>query len=426
MSEHRRAGSQGAYRLIERCVEDVVGADIAEHLAGRITRCVDQSVDSLELASPREYLSALQTGDERAEALLEELLAAVLVHETFFYRFASQLEALEREFLMPLALSRMGGVVKLWSAGCSSGPEAYTLAMLCARSKQSTENALIFEVLGTDLCSAFLQEARDAIYSTARIKELPTELRDRFLRHKGNDSYVVSEELCRMVRFRRHNLLHAPPGHGFDVICCRNVLMYLRPAARRTALEHLSRALAPQGVLLVGHSESLRDVDDLFVPHDRLALGIYGRAIEGARALTSSALPEPPQYRQAPDHGTLGDQTEAGTETGCRSSPTVADSPSHHRLSLEGEYDRERDPEQLARLKSQLAHIIDLELDVIVEADDATCLDRATATLIARAARAIASRGKRLSIVASRPSVRRWAERYRLPLDDHDCGEDRT
>lgn len=432
MSEQHTAGSQGAYRLIERCVEEVIGADIAEHLSGRITRCVDSAVERLELTSPMGHLNALQTGDERSEALLDELLASVLVHETFFYRFASQLEALEREVMRPLAANRTGGVIKLWSAGCSQGPEAYTLAMLGAHSTQTTGSDLIVDVLGTDLCNAFLAEARRATYSAARIKELPKSLCDRFLKQLGDDSYTLTDELCRAVRFHRHNLLEAPPDRGFDVICCRNVLMYLRPAARRTALEHLSGALAPHGVLLVGHSESLRDVDDLFVPHDRLALGIYGRRIEGEDDTSGSSRPERPQEpreaRRAPIASVQEDRiavtsADKNVPSVQPATKTAVEPEPRHRLLLEGEYDHDRDPERLTQLKARLGEIIDLGLDVVVEANGATCLDQATATLIARAARAIATRGRHLSVVATRPSVRRWAERHRLPIDES-CKEE--
>jgi chemotaxis protein methyltransferase CheR len=417
------ASPNDAYQRIERVIEETTGAQIAEHLAGRVSSCVDAWARRLGLSEPLDVLRVIEAGGQPGEALLDGLLAEILVHETFFYRFASQLQALELRVLAPLCQRGSARPIRIWSAGCSRGPEAYTLAMIATRATQAAAGmgrTIGVEVLGTDLCVAFLDGARRATYSETKLRELPPDLRDRFLvslapAHPG--SSVVADRVRALVTFERHNLLDPPPGLAYDVVSCRNVLMYLRPAARRVALEHLAAALDPGGVLLMGHSESLRDSGDLFAPSRHVGPGIYHRAappsstrsatVEKGAVTRASAGPTPSSdevHVRSARHAPSG---RGGSERAAQLPATLA---------LEGDYDNERGVEQLARLKQQLGDALDLACDLLVDADGATCLDHAAATLVTRAARAMESRGRQLLVVTTRPAVQRWATRHRLPL----------
>lgn len=393
-------------RLVE-LLERETGAELAPHLAGRIAHHVGEVLEEGSFLSVEDYLEALRSPEGRD--LLDRLLAVVLVHETFFYRFASQLEAVERELIPRLLERREPRRIRLWSAGCSRGPEAYTLALIVARVARRFGAV---DVLGTDLCQDFLDEARKGAYDASRIRDLP-----RDLRHLGLDEreerFIVREELRRDVRFLRHNLLDDPPEGVFDLIACRNVLIYLRPEERRRALEHLVDALRDDGFLLVGHSESLRDLADLLAPHRRLGLGIYRQAGSDTdqpapidlERLAAAASPPPPAVLASPKPPLPPAPPEAET---IGANPAI--------LSLEGEYDVEHNPDRLAALKHELGLLLESALDIIVDADAARCLDGATAKLVARAHRVVEARGGTLSVRTSRDAVRRWAERHRLPL----------
>lgn len=389
--------------LVEKLVEKRTGVDIAAHLTGRVRGHVQEQVARLGLSGTDEYLQILEHDAHRGRALFDDLLASVLVHETFFYRFESQLRALELDIL-PQILVAGTGHLRIWSAGCSRGPEAYTLAMIALRAVERARRPTTIDVMGTDMCGAFLDEARSGVYEEDKLGGLPPELRDRYLVRTDDGTFGVGRELRSLARFSRHNLLDPPPAQGFHVVSCRNVLMYLRPDERARTLGNLSAALAGDGYLLVGHSESLRDAPDLFSPDRRFALGIYRKASADAR---SEKHDEPPLRDRAPPP----DPRRPGPR------PDVTTAPAAHSIHLEGDYDVDRRPEKLESLKKSLGEAIDEGCDVVVEADGATLLDQSTARLIARAVRLVESRGATLVVRARKHAVLRWADRHNLPLE---------
>jgi chemotaxis methyl-accepting protein methylase len=388
------------YRLVEELIAQRTGVDIAGHLAGRVRGHVDGEVARLGLQGPDAFLARLEGDDESGRSLLDDLLAAVLVHETFFYRFQSQLDAFEASIIPELVDSGARGV-RIWSAGCSQGPEPYTLAMLAARGTAGTGAG--FEVLATDMCGAFLEEATSGIYRRDKLGELPADLRSRYMTRRAEGTYEVRDELRERVRFRRHNLLDPPPERSMHVISCRNVLMYLGPEGRRRAIENLASALSDDGFLLVGHSESLRDVPDLLGVDRRFALGIYRRS----GSVPAPASIDPPRSRREP----------AAVAPAAAPAPEPAPVRAVSLIRLEGEYDADQRPEKLASLKESLGEAIDGEGDVVLEADGATLLDMSTAKLVARAARLVESSGRTLTVRTRKESVLRWAARHGLQVD---------
>ena len=438
-------GLDGAYRLVEQHVEQVTGADIAGHMTGRVSAHVEQEVRRLGMAGALDYLDALKGGDEESNVLLDSLLSSILVHETFFYRFASQLEALVTHHL-PALIETTEGPLRLWSAGCSLGPEPYTLAMIAIKAARCLGRfRQEISVLGTDVCQAHLGIAAAGKYAESTIRELPSDLAREFLEPSGDSSYVVSEALRKRTRFLRHNLLDEPTEGEFDVISCRNVLIYLRPEARRQALAHLAGALDPGGVLIVGHSESLRDAAELFVADRRYTLGIYTRrgevdrsggvfpssrvgftpgrdggtddaGRESIKTAFSSPSPDLSGVTAGENEAPRAPISRGRTNDSKVASPRSPAMPRTHEIELQGDYDLEARPDKLEQLKSQLGDAIDLGADVVLDADGAMCLDTASASIVARAVRALESRGSVLVVRASRRAVRRWAERHRLPL----------
>ncbi|HEY7271665.1 MAG TPA: protein-glutamate O-methyltransferase CheR [Actinoplanes sp.] len=245
--------------------------------------------------SPTAYLDRLanDTATERA-ALAEHLT----ITETYFFRYAEQLHALAVEALPERAAAR-SGQCRLLSVGCSSGEEAYTLAIVARDAGCSVS------VLGVDANPAVLRQATTGRYSAWSLRETPDGVRRRWFRQRDG-GYEIDADLRTDVRFRLH---HAPdddedlwrPGR-YDVIFCRNVLMYLTPAAAGALVRHMTRALAPGGYLFLGHTDSLgRNPDDLEPRHGHGTF-YYRRITPSAHAVPARrASPTgPPQRRAAP------------------------------------------------------------------------------------------------------------------------------
>lgn len=213
---------------------------------------------------PGTLLKRLQVELGRGPAS-EAVIDAVTVGETFFFRYQAQFDALAR-LVVPEVMARNGVLRRLsfWSAGCSNGAEPYSVAMLLRRHFATALAGWQVDILATDISTAALEEARAAEYGAWTIRDLPADLRaECFVPHGGR--WRLRPRYRHDVHFLRHNLATQPPPQvGFDVVLCRNVLMYFAPRVRERVLQHLSAALAPGGWLLVGHAEMGPPVSDMF------------------------------------------------------------------------------------------------------------------------------------------------------------------
>lgn len=225
---------------------------------------------------------------------LEALVSAITIGETYFFRDASQLDLLRERVIPQLrAMRGPGHVLRLWSAGCASGEEAYTLAALMQES-----GAGPFRVLGTDVCNESLERARRASYGEWSLRGEGRQRMSPFLQPAG-DRWSVLPVLGSLVEFRPHNLAVAGSGwsalRGMDLILCRNVLIYFGAETVSEVAARLFDCLAPGGVLLAGPSDPLLGPHAGFAteitPHG-LAYRRQTKAAGGKRAdETSSQAP---------------------------------------------------------------------------------------------------------------------------------------
>jgi chemotaxis protein methyltransferase CheR len=221
-------------------------------------------------------------------ALMNRLIDEVTVQETAFIRDRPQLDA--------IAWGSLGATqsraLRVWSVGCASGEEAYTLALLAVEA--FARGPLRVEVLGTDISDAALATAAVGRYGERAMRAVDPALRERYFDRQGDGSYLVGARLRHLVRFRRHNLARGPTPPsgeaGFDLVICRNVLIYFDATLVAPAVEALRRALRPGGTLLLGHADALPQE----VPG---APGGPGGPALG-RALRSPLTSEPPPSHQ--------------------------------------------------------------------------------------------------------------------------------
>jgi len=188
-------------------------------------------------------------GEERVR-----FIDAVTTNETYFYRGENHFSILRRHVL-PERFSRKDRV-SLWCVGCSTGEEAYTLAI---EGLEASRTGRAVEVIATDISTTVIAQAEAARYAGRTLRFLPNAVRARYFDSMPGEEYRVKEEVRQRVRFLLHNALRdEPPVHGADVIFCRNVMIYFDlPTQVRLVDERFAAALAPDGYLFIGHSESL-------------------------------------------------------------------------------------------------------------------------------------------------------------------------
>jgi chemotaxis protein methyltransferase CheR len=237
-------------------------------------RCEKLGID---VASYIERLHA-QDGDER-----RRLIHAATVRHSWFYRDPGQLEQLT-EVLQARHAQAPERPLDLWVAGCAGGEEAWTVAML------ATDLGLPARVLATDVDSAVLHDAQAACYSAWSLRELPRRLW-RFFEPAGQNRWCVrQDQLSVSVEFAVHNLCDPPPERNFDLISCRNVLIYFEPGRAHAVVRKIERKLRPGGELVLGAGDLLFRLDD--GPRPRLGM-TRARARHAPKSVEVRPRPEP-------------------------------------------------------------------------------------------------------------------------------------
>jgi chemotaxis protein methyltransferase CheR len=226
------------------------GTSVSKQQRERLERELERRLAGRSTQAFLEHLEGRSGAHE-----LAELLAVVSVHKTDLFRDEQQLEALSTHVLRPLALE--GRPLKLWSAGCSTGEEVATLLVLLAEAGAHPEST----VLGTDLSAEALERARALAFSDEAMRRVPAMLARRYFVAAAGGARLVPS-LAQRARFLRHNLVDRPypvpeGGGGFDVIFCRNVLIYFTAEATRRTLEGLAERLRPGGALVLSAAEPL-------------------------------------------------------------------------------------------------------------------------------------------------------------------------
>jgi chemotaxis protein methyltransferase CheR len=215
----------------------------------------------------------------RGRGLVERLIDEVTVQETTFVRDRDQLDTIPWHGLLRSARAAGSAVIRVWSAGCATGEEPYTLALLAAEAFAPAPAPV--DVLGTDISGGAIAAATAGRYRERAIRALDPALRRRYLEHQDDGSYLVSQRLRELVRFRRHNLVRdqvPPPGEaGFDIITCRNVLIYFEAPIAERVLGRLDASLRPDGKLLLGVADALRRTFQIAVPGNRPGLPQAGQ-----------------------------------------------------------------------------------------------------------------------------------------------------
>ena len=257
--------SNSSQRILASLLEARTGQQLTFSRRWRIDSALASILREHGFASLDQLVARLVSN--RDKALTDQVVEALLNNETYFFRDRLPFDLLLGGPVRRLEQSRAKEKrLSIWCAGCSTGQEVYSLAMSFAEDKSRWQGWKI-EIVGTDLSRACIARARSGIYSQFEVQRgLPVVQMIRWFDETGGGEWQVKQDLRDRVRFEPGNITEPPPRPGrFDIIMCRNVLLYFSPEMRRLAFTRLSHAIAPDGTLMLGAGETVIGQTDRFV-----------------------------------------------------------------------------------------------------------------------------------------------------------------
>jgi chemotaxis protein methyltransferase CheR len=247
-----------------------------------VQRRVDDRMAATGATSFASYFARLRS-DLNGE--VEQFINAFTVNETYFYREEHQLSCLTGDILAErIRARRRSDTVRIWSIPCSTGEEPYSIAMWLLENWPQVDTYDV-EIVGSDIDTRALQAATAGLFGKRALMRLSPELVARYFVQEEADGWRIIDDLRQSVRFTGVNLVDPEQvrSHGrFDVIFCRNVLIYFDDASRRLAAENLFDSLAPGGFICLGHTESMSRISPLFEVRRFADAIVYQRPMEGA------------------------------------------------------------------------------------------------------------------------------------------------
>jgi len=248
--------SDSSSRILAGLLEARTGQQLTMSRRWRIETALSALLRERGIATLDELITILVMGKE--PSLSQKVVEALLNNETYFFRDRAPFDVLQRQALIELAQRRQDSKrLRIWSAGCSTGQEVYSLAMLFAEQPEQWRGWTI-DILGTDVSTSCIDRARAGSYSQFEVQRgLGINQMIKWF-EEANDGWRAVEALRKPIRFQVHNILETAPHPGnFDIVLCRNVLLYLSPEKKTLAFERIAAAMAEDGWLMLGAGETV-------------------------------------------------------------------------------------------------------------------------------------------------------------------------
>lgn len=233
----------------EKFVEGIkkkTGIDLALYKEAQMKRRLTSLYEKKGYRNFVEFLSAV----EKDKELMYEFLDRMTINVSEFYRNGKRWEVLQKK-IFPQLLQK-NKKLKIWSAACSTGEEPYSLAMVLSQLVPLSQ----VQILATDLDENVIQKAKHGVYPSRSLAEVPKDIQAKYFEKEG-DFYRVKDEIKRTVTFKKHNLLKDSYDSNFDLIVCRNVMIYFTEEAKDQIYMNFSKALRKDGILFVGSTEQI-------------------------------------------------------------------------------------------------------------------------------------------------------------------------
>ncbi len=346
-----------------------------------------ERMKKLGISDPEEYFALLNHPVE-GPAELKSLVEAIRVGETGWLRHKKQFRDLSEHILPRPEIKR------LWSAGCAEGQEAYSLALSFL--SQNTNHD--FTVLGTDISETAVKIAAAGEWPIMATDSNLRFEQKQFFTAVDNGNIKVKDALKKHCSFRVHNLMSAHYPKGFNLIMCRNVLIYMSPEARRYVMEKLIRSLVPNGYLVLGYSE-MNVFESSLIQPERHGDSIFWRRVSKNNV------------KKAECEKVITNSVSRAAHRGLESKLNKIDKTITNVLQLEGSFTKEKIPQLNSDLRELLARA---PKEAVVEIDGVDFLCEEAALQIRRAAAQQRANGGEFVLIASKPGTRYWALRSSL------------
>src|SRR6266487_2581854 len=292
----------GKTATILRQLHQTMGVDFTHYKASTLQRRIARRMALHKLEKVSDYTDFLRTHPAELDALFQD----ILINVTSFFRDPETFDLLKSK-VFPRIIAERGASdsVRLWVVGCSSGEEAYSLAIVFTEFMEQQGRAWPMQIFATDLNGAAVERARSGVYPKSIAERVSAERLGRYF-YELDGKYRVAKAIRDMCIFAKHNVLVDPPFSRLDMVSCRNMLIYLEPVLQQHLIPTLHYALKPAGVMLLGGSESTTAFTPLFEPID-VKHRIYAKKPTAVR-LPTPLVPRPLGARRVPDDAAVAQE----------------------------------------------------------------------------------------------------------------------
>jgi two-component system CheB/CheR fusion protein len=279
--------------LIFQVLRKSTGVDFTHYRQTTIMRRIQRRMVVHRLEKLDDYVKYLHTNPAEIKSLYQD----VLINVTSFFRNVRVFEALSSHVLPNIITNRLPGAgIRVWTPGCASGEETYSIAIALLESLGDMTGQFPIQLFGTDVSETSIAKARTGLYPDNIQADVSAErLRRYFAKVEGG--YRISKSIRDICIFAQHNLLNDPPFSQMDLICCRNVLIYLEPVLQNRVISLFHYASRPRGYLVLGASEGLGSSTNLFAVEDRTSK-IFSKKSSAARQAMVFALNQPTEHSE--------------------------------------------------------------------------------------------------------------------------------
>ncbi|WP_414828545.1 chemotaxis protein CheB [Alteromonas sp. H39] len=237
--------------------------DLSQYKDSTVKRRLFRRMSLTGMKSSSAYLTSLRNSESERQALIRDLL----INVTDFFRDREAFEELDSKVIANIVDEvEEGEDIRVWVAGCASGEEAYTLAMLFLEQIEKSNKELGLRIFATDIDEEAIHKARRGVYSTSVISELPEAFVDKYFKVNNEGDAQVNSRIRDVISFAQQNVYVDPPFSKLHLVSCRNLLIYLQQSAQKRAMKSFFYSLVPEGYLFLGSSESIGEQKDLFSP----------------------------------------------------------------------------------------------------------------------------------------------------------------